>query len=330
MADSDLGDVWESGVSRFCESIGGSPETLSGTPWIKVCNLPGRHILRFWNDGNVHPPKNIAMTVFPAGGDSKIPLGDFEKFEGSCVVGRKLDHHSDFLSKDTVIGYFCATDDPDYPYRVSSSVDNFRKTLEFRPGLSAKDKGDVDRLRKSCSAEWDKEDSLRKELNSAIGTPRYKEVFARWKKQLDRRSDVCDGIKKIRDRYGDPVYSFRDEDMKALIHQDKYDSWSDIQVRDLGSTGGVIHEVRVSLPAGPPPRVRETPESVVVTPAPYSYLWQVSPNSWVSEARTHPKTAEFYVEGWGPHSVTVEELKGLGVKRVGLRMPNGEVESLEI
>lgn len=325
---ADLKDVWSAGLERFCSSVGGSFSTLD-LPWIKVCDLPGGHVVRFWNDGNVDPPKRVSITVFPAGGDSKVSLGDFEGFEGRCVVAsQSRDTHSSFFARNTVRGSFCGTDDPDYPFRVYAGVHTTRRDVDLRPGLSGDDKRAVDEWRLLCAEQWARERELYERLRGVTGAE-HEKLFPEWKAALDRRGDVCDKIEEIRRGYGKPVYGWRDEEVEALVKgQDRYDSWADLQVRYTGSTGGYIHDVEFYLPRGLPPKERRVPESVVVTPAPYSYLWKLeSAESWRSEIRDRPERVEFYVEGWGPHVVTISDLEKMGVKNVGLRMPDGGVES---
>lgn len=329
---ADLGEVWSTGLSRFCSSLGGSFSALEGTPWIKVCDLPGRHVVRFWNDGDADPPKRIGVTVFPAGVDSKVPLGDFEKFEGRCVIASESrDTHSSYFSKNTVRGSFCLTDDPDYPFRVYSGVHSERRDVQFRPGLSADDKRAVDEWRSLCADAWDKERVLYEKLKSVTGAE-HEKLFPEWKAAHDRLGEVCDKIEDVRAVYGEPVYSFQDEKVGSLVRQqDAHDPWSDLQVRYTGSTSGYIHDVEFFLPRGLPPRERKVPESVTVVPAPYSYLWQIpSEEGWVSEIKHGPDRIEFYAEGWGPHVVTLRDLSKMGVKTVGVRMPDGEVRSFSL
>lgn len=347
-------NMWDEGIGEWCVTVNGRFDRADPLgditfKWIKFCELPGGHIVRFWNSGDEDPPNQIGVRIYPSGG-GEIDLGDLEKigkeFPGITNAlftkeSERFEMHSSPFSKNSMRGRLIPLKDNPHlrdqrkgAFRVTVDIKNYKKDMlgketDLTPEQYEryhKLKPIERKLHETYQKHWEeyKEipyDSPEKKKYDDI----KEESFKKWIKVYNEIRDLFHAHKT---EYG------KDQWEKKIFSDGE---WKMVTLQHLGGMEGSIYDFMVDLPGGPPPRQREKKptldtDSVTITPAVYSHLRKIDEHAWEDEMRMKPDAIDFTIIK-GPYpgkAATLKELKDTGIKHIRVNFPSGRVEEYDL
>jgi len=341
-----LKELWNKGIGLWCKSQDGKFET-DNLRWIKFCELPGGHLVRFWNSGDEDPPRRIGVMVYPNSG-GKIDLGELDDIGNDWLIrnavltkgSEHLEMHRNYFSDKELEGsLFSFVDNPlathnrQGCFRLNIHLKEDLRGLHIRKKLSAEDYKKVQTLQKRADVfkkQYTKYYEMRSQ--SKYGTPEYEEYDKKQREYWTKWSKIYDEIRDTRESYPKIEGSGGIDDeirvMKELLHSADY---CDAQIAPGGGLSGEIYHFQFDLPCGPSPsqKTEKHFDTMTLIPAPYSAINQIDESAWEHEFKTKHDAIDFYIDGTHT-ATTLRELKNMGKKHVRIRFPSGRVEEYDL